>query len=286
MSGQVILLGTKGGPAIYPGVSIRMPTSSLVEMGGTRVVIDCGLGVTRALVGFGMRLPDLRMIVITHLHSDHYLELGPLLHTAWTAGLRAPVTIFGPDGIAAYMEAFLASMAFDIDTRIADEGRPDLRRLIDIRPMRDGTVFQNGRLTIRAVLNCHPPIRESYGLRLEADDRSVVFSGDTAPFDGFAGFARGADLLVHEAMLGEAVDRLVARVGNGERLKAHLEASHTRAEDAARIAVEANVKALALHHLVPSDDPLVNDATWEAAVRNAGWSGPLFIGRDGDVLDL
>mgnify|MGYP006304144907 CR=1 FL=1 len=94
----VALLGTKGGPAIRPGSA--MPTASLVSIGGRRIVVDCGLGVTRGLCDQGMALADLDLIVVTHLHSDHYLELGPLLHTAWTAGLKRPVRVFGPEGLA------------------------------------------------------------------------------------------------------------------------------------------------------------------------------------------
>ena len=78
----VALLGTKGGPAIRPGSS--MPTSSLLCLNDHKIVVDCGLGVTRGLVDQGMQLKDLSVIYITHLHSDHYLELGPLIHTAWT----------------------------------------------------------------------------------------------------------------------------------------------------------------------------------------------------------
>jgi ribonuclease BN (tRNA processing enzyme) len=78
----------KGGPAIRPGGP--NPTSSLLEIGGRRIVIDCGLGVTRGLVNAGMDLRSLDMVWITHLHSDHLLELGPLLHTAWTSGLSQP----------------------------------------------------------------------------------------------------------------------------------------------------------------------------------------------------
>ena len=40
-------------------------------------------------------------IFISHLHSDHYLELGPLLHTAWTAGLKTKVTVYGQNFIGA-----------------------------------------------------------------------------------------------------------------------------------------------------------------------------------------
>lgn len=279
----VTLLGTKGGPAIYPGSP--MPTSSLVEMEGRQIVVDCGLGVTRALVEQGVRLPDLRTIVITHLHSDHYLELGPLLHTAWTAGLKDEITVYGAAGLDEYWRHFLASMAFDIETRISDEGRPDLERLVDIRAMCEGVFMRSGSIVGTGLLNRHPPVIESYALSFEADGKKVVFSGDTAPFAEFCEFATGADLLVHEAMHEDGVDRLVARVGNGKRLREHLIASHTPAAETGRIAVAAGVRRLALHHLVPSDDPAIGPADWEETVR-ATWDGPLFIGTDGLRIDL
>jgi ribonuclease BN (tRNA processing enzyme) len=86
VSEGLVILGSKGGPAIRPGGP--SPTASLLEIGGRRIVIDCGLGVSRGLVEAGMELPSLDLVLITHLHSDHVLELGPLLHTAWTAGLK------------------------------------------------------------------------------------------------------------------------------------------------------------------------------------------------------
>ena len=92
----VALLGTKGGPAIRSGSS--MPTSNLFVMNGCPIVVDCGLGVTKGLVDQGMALKNLSLILISHMHSDHYLELGPLLHTAWTAGLKTKVKVYGPFG--------------------------------------------------------------------------------------------------------------------------------------------------------------------------------------------
>jgi ribonuclease BN (tRNA processing enzyme) len=275
----VALLGTKGGPAIRPGSA--MPTASLVSIGGRRIVVDCGLGVTRGLCDQGMALADLDLIVVTHLHSDHYLELGPLLHTAWTAGLKRPVHVFGPEGLAAYWRDFCASMRFDIDLRIADEGRPDLRDLVSVTTIAEGPVLEETGLRIRALRNLHPPIADSFALRIEAAGRAVVFSGDTAPLPALADFARGADLLIHEAILMPAIDALVARVGNGDdRLKRHILRSHTEAADAARLAAEAGVRALALNHLIPADDPAFGIADWEAAVR-PHWEGPLHVGRDG-----
>ena len=112
-----------------------------------------------------------------------------------------------------------------------------------------------------------------------------MFSGDTSPFDGFVEFAQDTDLLVHEAMLADGIDRILERTGMGERLRHHLETSHTYAEDVGRIASDANVKLLALHHLVPGDDPELGEEDWERAVRKT-WAGPLLIGSDGLVIEL
>ncbi len=114
------LLGTKGGAAVRPGSA--MPTSTLLRLGGHRVVVDCGLGVTRALVDQGVSLADLSRIFITHLHADHYLELGPLLHTAWLAGLATPVDVHGPAGLDRYWAGWLQAMADEITARFAGLG--------------------------------------------------------------------------------------------------------------------------------------------------------------------
>jgi ribonuclease BN (tRNA processing enzyme) len=263
-----------------------MPTSNLLCLDGRQIVIDCGLGVTRGLVDQGMELKNLSLIFITHLHSDHYLELGPLIHTAWTAGLNTKVQIFGPKGIDAYWQHFLESMTADIALRIEDEGRPDLAKLVELHLCEEGDIFSDNGLNVSAIRTEHPPLTDCFALCFASATRKVVFSGDTAPLDDMARFAQGADLLVHEAMLESALPALVARVGNGdEKLMAHLKRSHTPADKAAQIATEAQVKALALSHLIPADDPSFTDEDWLEAVR-PHWKGPLFIGHDDLKIDL
>lgn len=283
MADRLVLLGTKGGPAIRPGGP--SPTSSLLEISGRRIVVDCGLGVTRALVNADMSLKDLDLILITHLHSDHVLEFGPLLHTAWTSGLARKVTVYGPAGIDDYWSGFLQSMRYDIDLRIDDEGRPDLRDLVDLKMYADGVVHTDADLEITALRVDHPPVTDCFALKIEAAGKSIVLSADTTYFPPLADFAQGADVLVHEAMLGEGVERLIARTGNGARLKEHLLASHTLVEDAARIANAAGVKHLVLHHLIPADDPQFGEADWIKALSGK-WDSPLTIGRDGLVIPL
>lgn len=280
---RLVLLGSKGGPALRPGGP--WPSTSLLELGGRSMVVDAGLGVTRGLVDAGMSLKGLDLIFVTHLHSDHVLELGPLIHTAWTAGLATPVRVFGPPGTAHVWERFCQSMEFDIDIRIGDEGRPDIRELVQVEEYAEGAVLDEEGLTVSALRVEHPPVTDCFALRFDHVTGSVVFSSDTAFFPPLADFARGASILVHEAMLADGIERLVARTGNGERLREHLLASHTFAAEAGRIATEAGVGRLVLNHLIPADDPQISAADWKRAVRET-WSGPLTVAVDGLAVPL
>ena len=277
----VTLLGVKGGPAIAPGAF--MPTSTLVQVGGQTILVDAALGAAQAIVRAGVALTDLDAILITHMHSDHYLELGPLLHTAWTSGLKRPLPVYGPSGLADYWQAFMASMRYDIDTRIADEGRPDFAPLFPLHVIDPAQGLTLGDVRVTAMLNVHPPVIESYAFRLETPDRRVVLSGDTAPMDAMIAFASDADLLVHEVILTPHIQALVDKMGySGPKLFAHIMRSHAPAEDVARIAQAAQVRALALNHLIPNTAPA---AEWRAAIT-PHYSGPLHVGTDGMTITL
>ena len=282
MSDSIALLGVKGGPAIRPGSN--MPTAMLLKLAGKTILVDAGLGVTRGICDQGVALTDIDLIVITHLHSDHYLELGPFFHTAWTAGLNRTIPVIGPKGLDAYWAAFQDSMRFDIDLRIRDEGRCDFASLADIQIIDDTMTFDT--ITLRTMRNIHPPITDTFALRFEAKGKAVVLSGDTAYMPQMADFAKDADVLVHEAMLRGGVEALCARMTNGdERLRTHILRSHTDAADVGRIAKDARVRQLALNHFVPDGDPDFTDEHWKAEVRTH-WNGPLFLGKDGMKITL
>ncbi|NBD28836.1 MAG: MBL fold metallo-hydrolase [Alphaproteobacteria bacterium] len=282
MTAKITMMGVKGGPAIRPGS--HMPTSNLVQMGGRTILVDAGLGATRGLCDAGVALTEIDLVLITHLHSDHYLELGPLLHTAWVAGLNRPLPIIGPAGLFPYWEGFLHAMAFDVTLRMEDEGRVPLGPLFQLTPIAEGLVHDGGGLSIHAMRNVHPPIKDSFALRFDSAGKSIAVSGDTAYMPEMAEFAAGADILVHEAMLLDGVEALLARMTNGDdRLRTHILRSHTSAEDVGRIAADAGVGQLALTHMVPDGDPDFTEAHWSAEVRKH-WTGPLHIGRDGMVL--
>ena len=274
---RLVLLGTKGGPSIR--TIERMPTSSLLEIGGKKIVVDCGLGVARGVVAAGVQLADIDSIFITHLHSDHVIELGPLLHTAWTSGLRTEIDVFGPVGTREYLDGFYQSLKFDIDLRIRDEGRNDIRELAKLHQFGEGSVIE-GELAVNALRVVHPPVDECYALSFEAGGWKVTFSSDTNYFPPLIEFAKDSDILVHEAMLSKGIDRLVAQTKNASRLREHLLASHTDVADAAKIAESANVRHLVLHHLVPVGVGDFGHSEWLADA--GGYTkGQISVGEDG-----
>lgn len=284
MSDSIAILGVKGGPAIRPGSN--MPTSILLHLCGKTYLVDAGLGVTKSVCDQGVALTDIDEIFITHLHSDHYLELGPLLHTAWVAGRTRPLTIHGPARLSHYWTTFLQSMEDDIQLRIKDEGRVDLASMVSCQSLYDGQYLSQDNLSIRVMRNDHPPITDSFALRFDLPDRSVVLSGDTAFMPEMIAFARDADVLVHEAMLIDGVEATLQRLPNADpRLKAHILRSHTTAENVGRIASAAGVRKLALNHFVPDGLAEFTDQDWENEVRKT-WSGPLILAKDGTVIPL
>lgn len=283
MSDEIILLGTKGGPAIRQGGAL--PTASLLRLGDKTILIDCGIGAARSAVEAGANLLEIDAIFITHLHSDHLVELGPLIYTAWTTGMKRKLPVYGPEGTADYWRHFQKAMAYDHAIRLEDEGRPDLAGMVDIHEIRDGWKTELEGVAVSALRVDHPPVTESFAFRFDLDGKSAVFSGDTCYFEPLARFAAGADVLIHEAMLVAGVDKLVARTATAGRLREHLLASHTPAEDVGRIASAAMVGVLVLNHLVPADDPDFGEADWQDEVSKT-WNGTVIVGRDGLRIPL
>jgi ribonuclease BN (tRNA processing enzyme) len=283
---KVTLLGTRGGPRVNRG---RANPSNLVTAAGRSYVVDCGYGVTRQLVEAGVEAHEVRTILITHNHSDHMLELGPLVYSAWAGGLREPIEVWGPPPIGKIVANFLDSVGYDIDIRIEDEGRPDLRKLVRVHEFEapgalsgaaeSAKVFERDDLKVRAVRVRHPPITHAYAYRFDAPDRSIVLSGDTTYSPELIALAQGADVMVHEVMHLGGLDRLLSRNPNAPTLRKHLIDSHTTTDQLGHVAAEAGVKTLVLSHLVPGDDPSITDAMWIEDVRK-NFSGKIVVGRD------
>jgi ribonuclease BN (tRNA processing enzyme) len=274
---RLILLGTGGGPR--PRRANSAP-AQVILFNDTAYVVDCGDGVARQLVFAGVPLPRLRHIFLTHHHSDHNADYGNLILLAWAAGLRTRVDAWGPPPLEKMTKQFFDMNAYDILTRIADEGRVPLVPLVHVHELdKGGLVMQDENVKVTAALVHHPPVVPAFGYRFDARDRSIVISGDTAPSDNLIELAQGADVLVHDALYVPGVDRLVAGVPNATSLKQSIMSHHTTAEDAGRVAQAAGVKTLVLSHLVPPEDSTVTDQMWIDAAR-VHFRGPVIVGKD------
>jgi len=278
---RLILLGTAGGPRPR---ATRSAPAQVIIVNGAAYVIDCGNGVARQLVAAGVPLRSIRGVFITHHHSDHNADYGTLLLLAWTAGLSTPVDTWGPPPLQRITETFFEMSATDIDARVRDEGRPDPRPLVRAHELTGGgRVVEDSNVRVTSTVVDHPPMNPSFAYRFDAPDRSIVISGDTRRSDALVALARGADVLVHEAMLPAAVERLVANVPNASDLKRSILSHHTTAEDAGYVAQAAGVGTLVLSHLVPAEDAGVSDAMWIDAARRH-FRGRVILGRD--LLDI
>ncbi|MGE5100044.1 MAG: MBL fold metallo-hydrolase [Deltaproteobacteria bacterium] len=275
---RLVLLGTAGGPR--PRTTRSAPAQAIV-VDDTVYVVDCGNGVARQLVLANLPLRAVRHIFITHHHSDHNADYGNLILLAWAAGLHTPLDSWGPPPLVRMTDLFFEMNATDIRARTVDERRIPLRPLVRAHEVHGGgPVMQDENVRVTAALVHHPPIVPAFAYRFDAADRSIVVSGDTTPSDSLVALARRADILVHEALFDEAaVDRLVASVPNASDLRRSILSHHTTAEEAGRVAAEAQVGTLVLSHLIPAEDPEVTEAMWSDAARKH-FGGRVIVGKD------
>jgi ribonuclease BN (tRNA processing enzyme) len=282
---KLIILGTMGGPSVGRP---RYQTSHVLLHGGQAHVVDCGYGVTEQLVRAGVKLQDIRDVFITHHHPDHNIELGTLIYFAWYAGMEKPLELYGPPPLKQISRDYLKAIKPDVDIWLEDIGHKPMGPVTAHEISSAGPVTTSGDMKVTAALVNHPPVVPALAYRFDFPDRSIVFSGDTTPVESVAQLARGADVLVHEAMYLDAMKGEAAAAtgrtsggsaiaGDKDKLWAHLMRSHSPVEEVGRIAAEAGVKTLVLSHIVPITG--VTDDQWKAAAGKL-FKGEIIVARD------
>jgi ribonuclease BN (tRNA processing enzyme) len=278
---KLVLLGTGAGP--LPGQNRHMQSSVLVH-NGTAYVVDCGLGITDLFARTGIPFSAVRSIFITHHHPDHNVEYGPFLIIGWIHGLKQSVTAFGPPPLNQMTEDYMKSMKVTIDFWAEDFKLTPFGMIACTDLPKEGPVMQDENVKVSSVLVQHPPVRPAYGYRFDFQDRSIAFSGDTVPLEAVAQMARGADVLVHEAMDVPATEEMVRQQSTEwhssfDTMMHHMRADHSPTEDVGRIAQEAGVKTLVLSHLTPDCSALVPNEKWVQGASKY-FKGQIIVGHD------
>ncbi len=246
----VTLLGT-GSPVPSPD---RFGNSTLVEVGGQRLIFDLGRGATIRL--FQQKIPfgTINAHFITHLHSDHVNGLSDLWLSGWIqtafGGRKSPFVIYGPPGTVNLTAGLWEAFSEDRRIRLADEGNP-IEGLefnaVDVAP---GMAYSVDGVVVDAFEVDHGElIKPAYGYKITYNNHSVVLSGDTRRSTAVEQAATGADLLIHEvAMIPE---QLFEEFPVFRAILDH----HTTPEEAGEVFSVAQPKLAVYSHIVLSGRP-------------------------------
>ena len=274
---RVTLLGT-GCPQVSPR---RFGPASLVRAGGRSFLVDCGSGVTQRLVEAGSSGAAIDALLLTHLHSDHLVDLYQLIVSGWHQGRNRPQRIFGPRGIGTFAEATMAVWKREREQRIAWERRPSTAGLeLETVEFEVGTIWDADGVRITAFEVDHRPVVPAFGFLFETAPCRVALSGDTRVCDNLVRAAAGVDLLVHECFLHEPM--LARRGGRADQGLGNVAAYHTLSSEVGKVASRAGAAMLLLNHFVPVEfdrDALVREV-------RANYDGPLVIGEDLLTIDV
>ncbi|WP_017667208.1 MBL fold metallo-hydrolase [Sandarakinorhabdus sp. AAP62] len=286
----LIFCGT-GSPVPDPN---RAEACLAVKAGDTLLLIDGGDGGVRKLAGLGVALDGLDGVLLTHLHSDHIEGLAPALLLRWAGGAATnPLLLIGPPGTSDVAAGYNLMLKADATYRTAHHGEaivPTGGGQFAGRDLGPGVVWNAGGLVITAFAVNHAPVAPAYGYRISYKGRTVVVSGDTAATPAIAQAARGADVLVHEALQPRLVAAITRGLANANQprtaqITRDILTYHATPEQAATVAAQAGVQMLMLTHIVPQ----VPNRFFEAAFLGdapARFSGPIRMARDGSVLHL
>lgn len=196
---RITLLGTG-----IPNPDINaFGTSTMIEAGDERVLIDCGRGTVIRMSQAGFALGHTDTIILSHYHSDHYSGMFDLLMTGTIqqpfSNRGGPLHVYGPPGVEDIAEGAWIATRPDRDIRVADsEIDPEHMRIIP-HLYTEGVVYDRGGLKIIAIEVDHGEfIRPAYAFRVEYAGRVFVHSHDTRYNENLIAQAQGADVFVHE----------------------------------------------------------------------------------------
>lgn len=271
-----------------------------VVAGRRLFVVDSGPGSTRNLSL--MNLPPARVeaVFLTHFHSDHIGDLGELMLQRWGGGAATqPLPVYGPTGVDQVVAGFQAAYALDRGYRIAHHGPKVMppggfggtpHPFLADASGPDVLLLDQPDLKVWAFPVNHEPVEPAVGYRFEYKGRAVVISGDTAPTPRLDQAARGADVLVHEALAPNLVAlqrRAALETGRGNlaAILHDIPSYHSTPEQAAQAAQRAEVRYLLLDHIVPPVPTRALERPFLGRARSL-YAGPLRLGHDGDFLSL
>lgn len=291
---HVALCGT-GSP--LPDPQRSGPCTAIVA-GKHMYIVDAGDGAARTLARMRLGAQRADAVFLTHFHSDHIDGLGAVGLQRWAgSGASSPLPVYGPAGVAQVVGGFNQAYALDSTYRVAHHGA-------DIVPPggfglaahtlafagASAVVFEADGLKVTAFVVDHTPVQPAVGYRFDYKGRSVIISGDSVRSRELEAIAKDTDLLVHEGLapnLVAVLEQSARGAGRARLAKIFKDIPdyHTTPRGAAASATVAHAKALVFTHVVPAMPTRALEPRFLDGARDA-FDGPLWIGRDGDLITL
>jgi ribonuclease BN (tRNA processing enzyme) len=271
---HALMLGT-GTPNADPD---RSGPAVAVIAGGHAYLVDAGPGIVRRAAAAqrageaALAQPDLDILFLTHLHSDHTAGLSDLMLTPWVLDRARPLRVYGPPGTKAMLDHLQAAYSEDIRMRTEGlEQANDQGYRVEVHEIEVGTVYEDDNVKVIAFAVPHGSWRYAFGYRFEASDRTIVVSGDTGPSDVFDSACNGCDVLIHEVYSSR---RFLTRPA---RWQSYHSSFHTSTDELAAIATRARPALLVLYHQLYWG---ATDADLIAELRSAGYAGDVVSAHD------
>ncbi len=269
---EITLLGT-GNP--QPNLNRSGPSNHLA-IGGQSVLVDCGSGSVHQMVKADLEPRDVDMIVLTHMHSDHTIDLAHVLITGWIRYRDKPVRVIGPPQTEEFVRRVIHAFEFDLQLRRLNDRVGHQIMNVDVVEISDGMTFETDTWKLTAVEVDHGYVRPALGFVFDDGDAKAMISGDTTGCPAVERAARGVDLLIHELMLdSEQGDPHGEKLEAVPELRRRIIESHTCPHQLGPIAQEAGVNRLALTHM-----SAMTDAPWILDVLSDSYHGEVILGED------
>lgn len=282
---KVTLTGT-GVPHPMPG---RAGPGALVRHGDIALQFDAGRGTVMRLAEAGCTPALLSALFLTHVHSDHLVDLADVTMTRWVQQQMhqtGPLHIVAAEGDAAhFVNHMLDIWAHDIALRTGHVGAPPPEFVLDTfaATADPSEVWRSpdDSIVVDAVAVHHEPVADAVAYRVTTPAGVVVISGDTRVCNEVQLLAQGADVLVHEVCRRTAMADTI-RGTVFETIFSY----HADSVPLGGLAAHAQVQHLVLTHLIPAPQNAEAEQAFEDDVRHGGYTGPITVGRDLDTVEI
>ena len=252
---KVVVCGSRS-PLPSPG---RAESCVLVEAGDDIYIFDLGNGSVNNLTQYQLPWPNVKAVLITHMHSDHMADLPDAHLQSWIQGRTSPLKVYGPEGINLVTKGF--ELAYSADYQYRNEHHGDDMLPMSIAGFNAIQIINNQLipndtpgLEILPFVVDHYPVNSAFGFKISYKDRTVVISGDTIHDGSVQKYSQDVDLLVHSAISIDIVERMrgIAPIPQMDKILFDIQDYHTSIEEAGEIARDANVEHLLIYHSIPT----------------------------------